>query len=129
MSDDPRYHPEVVRRMRVLPVAGEALPIDANCFGCAGSEAQGARIELALRVAAGRVAAASFRAYGCPHVIASCSWLAERLVGCRREELAAWDWREVQQALAVPPQKFGRLLTIQDAVHDAARNWPLPAAV
>jgi NifU-like protein involved in Fe-S cluster formation len=71
-----------------------------------------------------RVQAAAFRAYGCPHVIASCSWLAERLVGRDREEVAGWDWREVQQALDVPPQKFGRLLTIQDAVRAAARNWP-----
>jgi len=129
MNDDPRYHPEIVRRMRALPVAGEPPMLDANCFGAAGSEAQGARVELALRVAGGRVAAVGFRAYGCPHVIASCSWLAERLVGRSREEVAGWDWHEVQQALAVPPQKFGRLLTIQDAARDVARNWPLSAAV
>jgi len=129
MNDDPRYHPDVVRRMRALPVAGSPPSFEPNCFGSAGSEAQGARVELALRVAGGRVAAAAFRAYGCPHVIASSSWLAERLVGCNREEVAGWDWREVQQALGVPPQKFGRLLTVQDAAHDAARNWPRSAAV
>jgi NifU-like protein involved in Fe-S cluster formation len=83
------------------------------------------RVELSLRVSDGRVRAAAFRAYGCPHVIAACSWLAERVVGLNRDELAAWDWREVQQTLDVPPQKFGRLLTIQDAARDAARNWPV----
>jgi NifU-like protein involved in Fe-S cluster formation len=124
MSGDPRYHPEVARRVRELPGAALEPLTAANCIGAAGSEAQGMRVELWLRVGDSRVQAAAFRAYGCPHVIASCSWLAERLVGRDREEVAGWDWREVQQALDVPPQKFGRLLTIQDAVRAAARNWP-----
>ena len=87
--------------MRALPVAGEPPMLDANCFGAAGSEAQGAHVELALRVVGDRVAAATFRAYGCPHVIASSSWLAERLVGCNREEVASWDWREVAASALV----------------------------
>jgi NifU-like protein involved in Fe-S cluster formation len=125
MSADPRYSPEVTRRMRELPGAAVEPVAGANCFGAAGSEALGAKVELSLRVSDGRVRAAGFRAYGCPHVIAACSWLTERLVGCDREELAGWDWREVQAALDVPPRKFGRLLTIQDAARAAARNWPL----
>ena len=125
MSADPRYHPEVARRVRELPNASTGTLAAANCIGAAGHEARGVRVELSLRVSDGRVRAAAFRAYGCPHVIAACSWLAERLVGLNRDELAAWDWREVQQTLDVPPQKFGRLLTIQDAARDAARNWPV----
>ena len=68
--------------------------------------------------------AARFRAFGCPHLIAAASWVTDRLRGATREELAAWDWREAAEALEVPPAKFGRLLTLQDAVRDAARNWP-----
>jgi NifU-like protein involved in Fe-S cluster formation len=124
MSADPRYHPEVVRRVRELPGAATEPLAAVNCVGAAGSDAQGANVELSLRVSDGRVRAAAFRAYGCPHVIAACSWLAERLVGCDRQQVAGWDWREVQQALDVPPRKFGRLLTIQDAARAAARNWP-----
>ena len=112
-------------RARELPNAAIEALAQANCFGAAGSDAQGARVELSLRVGDGRVRAAAFRAYGCPHLIAACSWLAERLVGRNRQEVAGWDWREVQQALDVPPQKFGRLLTLQDAARAAARNWPL----
>jgi hypothetical protein len=41
-------------------------------------------------------------------------------------QLAAWDWQEAARVLEVPPAKFGRLLTLQDAVRDAARNWPGP---
>jgi NifU-like protein involved in Fe-S cluster formation len=125
MSTDPRYHPDVTRRVRRLPNASTEPLADANCLGVAGDEAQGVRVELSLRVSDGRVRAAAFRAYGCPHVLAACSWLVERVVGCGPEELASWDWREVQQALDVPPQKFGRLLTIQDAIRAAVRNWPL----
>ena len=65
-----------------------------------------------------------FRAFGCPHLLAAASWLTERLRGATREDLASWDWREAAEALEVPPSKFGRLLTLQDAVRDAARNWP-----
>jgi hypothetical protein len=40
-----------------------------------------------------------------------------------REQLGAWDWQDAAAALEVPPAKFGRLLTLQDAVREAARNW------
>ena len=71
--EDPRYHPEVVRRVRELPGAG-ATPDEAGWIAAtAGSVASGALIELSLRVEAGRIRAARFRAYGCPHVIGSAS--------------------------------------------------------
>jgi NifU-like protein involved in Fe-S cluster formation len=127
--EDPRYHPEVVRRVRELPGAG-ATPDEVGWIAAtAGSVASGALIELSLRIEGERIRAARFRAYGCPHVIASASWLTERLVGSTREKLEAWDWREAQAALNVPPARFGRLLTLQDAVRAAARNWPASQAV
>ena len=52
----------------------------------------------------------------------------ERLPGVARDALERWDWREAADALEVPPAKFGRLLTLQDAVRSVARNWPGPAA-
>jgi NifU-like protein involved in Fe-S cluster formation len=125
-DDDPRYSPEVRRRARDLPGAGP-LPAVADVTGAAGDVEQGARIEFELSLAAGRVARAGFRAFGCPHVLAAASWLTERLEGASRADLAGWDWREAAQALEVPPSKYGRMLTLQDAVRDAARNWPGPA--
>jgi NifU-like protein involved in Fe-S cluster formation len=121
---DPRYHPEVVRRMRELPNAGRAPDAATWIVATAGDEAQGALIEVSLDVRGERVHAAKFRAYGCPHVIASASWLAEHLVGRTRDEVEAWDWRDVQRALDVPPAKFGRLLTLQDVARALAGNWP-----
>ena len=72
----------------------------------------------------GRIVEARFLAFGCPHLLAAASWLTERLVGFDREQLGAWDWQEAARALAVPPANIARLLTLQDAARDLARNWP-----
>jgi NifU-like protein involved in Fe-S cluster formation len=70
------------------------------------------------------VTEARFQAFGCPHVLAAASWVAEAALGLDCGQLAAWDWQEAARLLDVPPAKFGRLLTLQDAIRAAARNWP-----
>jgi nitrogen fixation protein NifU and related proteins len=90
----------------------------------AGDAEQGAQVRFEFRIDGGRVREACFRAFGCPHFVASASWLTDRLRGAARADLETWDWREAAEALEVPPAKFGRLLTLQDAVREAARNWP-----
>jgi NifU-like protein involved in Fe-S cluster formation len=124
MSDDPRYGAEVRRRMREFPGAAPLPAGVPTASGDAGDVEQGARVEFEFQVEEGRVARARFRAFGCPHLVSAASWVTDRLRGARRDEVAAWDWREAADALEVPPAKFGRLLTVQDAVRDAARNWP-----
>ena len=127
MNDaDPRYGGEVRRRMASLAGAGPAAPAAGAGIvtGRAGDREQGAEVVLLLQLADGRVTEARYRAFGCPHLLAAASWLTERLVGCVRADLERWDWREAAGALEVPPAKFGRLLTLQDAVRDAAGNWP-----
>ena len=122
---DTRDSAEVLRRFRTLPLAGD---FDAGTPGAlraaAGTVEQGARVQLAIRVEGDRVREARFLAHGCPHFLAACSWLAERLVGCSQGDLQGWDWREAAAALEVPPAKFGRLLTLQDAVRGLAARWP-----
>ncbi len=124
MNDDPRYGAEVRRRMATLPGGGDLPPGPGVVSGGAGNAEQGAQVRLQFRVERGRARDVRFRAFGCPHLIAAASWLTERLDGSGRADLEAWDWREAADALQVPPVKFGRLLTLQDAVRDAARNWP-----
>ncbi len=128
MADDPRYGREVRRRMASFIGAGTLVPGPGVIAGRAGDREQGAEVELQLRIVGDRVAEARFRAFGCPHLIAAASWLTERLVGASRDDLGLWDWREAAAVLEVPPAKFGRLLTVQDAVRDAAGNWPGGAA-
>jgi NifU-like protein involved in Fe-S cluster formation len=126
--DDPRYGAAVRERMAGLPGAGSFAPGPSVVTGHAGDREQGAEVELQFRVVGARTAEVRFRAFGCPHLLAAASWLTDRLRGAEAADLSAWDWREAATALEVPPAKFGRLLTLQDAVRDAARNWAGVAA-
>jgi NifU-like protein involved in Fe-S cluster formation len=126
IDEDPRYGTEVRRRMASLAGAGEFASSPEIVTGLAGNREQGAEVVLQCRVVGSRVAEARFRAFGCPHLLAAASWLTERLPGAGRDALERWDWREAADALEVPPAKFGRLLTLQDAVRSVARNWPGP---
>ena len=125
MQDDDRYGAEVIRRLRELPGAGDLPPDPPGGFaGRADAADGGARVLLVLRAEHGVVVAARFRAYGCPYLIAAASWLTERLIDATRAELIGWDWREAVDALGVPAARFGRLITLQDAVRAAAAAWP-----
>lgn len=85
-------------------------------FGQGGSRASGVLIRLSARVLGTRLAELRFEAYGCPHVIAAASLLTERLAGSTVEAASRWDWRSVNYALALPAEKRGRLLILQDAL-------------
>ena len=126
MQDDPRYGTEVLRRFRDLPGAGELAPDGSSALvqGHAEAADAGARVLLTLRLRNGVVVEARFRAYGCPYFIAAASWITEHLEGARRDQVAEWDWREAAEQLDVPPARFGRLITLQDAVRAAAAAWP-----
>ena len=121
---DPRYGDEVLRRLRDTPGAGDLPDGPGIARGRAGDREQGAEVLFEFAVQADRIAEARFRAFGCPHFLAGASWLTERLLGATRTDLLGWDWREAADALTIPPAKFGRLLTLQDALRDAAGNWP-----
>jgi cysteine desulfurase len=124
---DPRYSPEVQRRVGSLPgwsAPDRGVPV---AVGRAGDREQGAEVEVTLRVEHDRIAAARFQAFGCPHLLAAASWAVEQLEGRNRSQAERWDWQEAVAALQVPPAKFGRLLTLQDAIRAAARNWPTSA--
>jgi len=92
--------------------------------GQAGNREHGAEVEVTLRFEQDRIAEAHFRAFGCPHLLAAASWSMERLKGLRVSEAGGWGWEEVARELQVPAAKFGRLITLQDAIRAAVRNWP-----
>jgi hypothetical protein len=70
------------------------------------------------------VKSALFKAYGCPHTLAVAAWVAERLRGRDRAGLAPGTPADWAEALAVPVEKLGRLLVVEDALADCARHWP-----
>lgn len=89
----------------------------------AGSKTQGVEIALTARIDGNRIVSLTHLVYGCPHTIAAASWLTDRLHGAGIEDLEGWRWREAAAALEVPPEKWGRLLALEDAVRALANEW------
>ncbi len=83
--------------------------------GAAGSHAEGTWVQFDLHIHAGDVAAAKFLAFGCPHTIAVSAWLAERAVGRPVIGLLPENVQALRERFAVPVEKMGRLLIIEDA--------------
>lgn len=67
------------------------------------------------RVVAGLVRAVRFRAFGCPHVIAVSDWVAERSAGAAARRQLPESPAALKARFAVPTEKLGRLLVIEDA--------------
>jgi cysteine desulfurase len=92
--------------------------------GEAGQASREAWVRLQLRVTADSVIEARFQALGCPHTLATVSWLTGQLAGRTRSAAqpgppAAWA-----RTLGIPVEKLGRLLIIEDALHAALQHWP-----
>ncbi len=92
--------------------------------GEAGQASGEVWVRLHLRVCADTVIEARFQALGCPHTLATASWLAAQLAGRKRPDVQPGSPREWGQALGVPVEKLGRLLLIEDALHAALAQWP-----
>ncbi len=117
-----------VRRLRALSPAtdspGAGAAADAEVVGEAGGPGRDVWIRFRLRIASGRVSGVSHRVYGCPHTLAAAAWLAGRLPGRTGEELVPGTPAEWAETLAVPVEKLGRLLTLEDALRECQRRWP-----
>ena len=86
---------------------------------------QGVRVELSAQVDRDRVIALKFRAWGCPHLIAAAEAFC---TGFERQQVAhlkSFTATGLMQTLAVPVEKTGRILVLEDAVRSlgaAVRN-------
>ena len=83
--------------------------------GVAGSRAQGIWVQFDVQIKAGAVAAAKFLAFACPHTIAVAAWLTEQAVGRAVTPLLPESVQALRDRFAVPVEKMGRLLLIEDA--------------
>jgi hypothetical protein len=88
--------------------------------GVAGSRAQGTWVQFDLQVSAGIVRTARFLAFACPHTIAVAAWVAEHTVGQALRAPLPAPVQELSERFAVPVEKRGRLLIIEDAWTAAA---------
>ena len=115
-----------VTRLRTLSPASEPAEVAGEVVGEAGGPGQEVWVRFRLRLEGGVVKSALFKAYGCPHTLEVAAWVAERLRGRGRADLAPGTPAEWAGALAVPVEKLGRLLVVEDALADCARHWPEP---
>jgi hypothetical protein len=88
--------------------------------GAAGNLKEGTWVQFDLQINAGVVAAAKFLAFGCPHTIAVSAWLAEQAVGRQVTPPLPESVQGLRERFAVPVEKMGRLLIIEDAWRAAA---------
>ncbi len=79
-------------------------------------EDQGLRIRLSARVEGGRILALRFKAWGCPHVIAAAEEFCCRYEGQAPAALEEFTTSQIMRDLAVPVEKTGRILVLEDTV-------------
>jgi NifU-like protein involved in Fe-S cluster formation len=116
---------ELTRRYFDGAAAAGVLSGPGTFRGAAGTRAQGTWVQFDLQVdsgsRAGTIQAARFLAFACPHVIAAAAWVAETAVGAQASAALPESVRLLRERFAVPVEKLGRLLIIEDAWIAAAK--------
>ncbi len=90
-------------------------------------EEQGMRVELSATADGERLGELRFRAWGCPHLIAAAEAFCAGYRGRRISSLSEFSASGLMQTLAVPVEKTGRILVLEDAVRSlgaAVREAP-----
>ena len=77
---------------------------------------QGVRVQLSARVDKGVVQSLRFRAWGCPHTIAAAEAACRALEGQAVAAFLEFSASDLMEELAVPVEKTGRILVLEDAV-------------
>ena len=110
MSEEP--YGDRVRALFAAPAHAGVIDGGASVF----VDDQGLRIALSADVDRGRVAALRFKAWACPHVIAAAEQVCADFEGRSAAELLEFSAAGLMQSLAVPVEKTGRILVLEDAV-------------
>jgi len=74
------------------------------------------RLELSAKLVGDRVEELGFRAWGCPHLIAAADAFCTGYKGQQLTHLEQFSAAGLMQTLAVPVEKTGRILVLEDAV-------------
>ncbi len=96
--------------------------------GSAGDRTTGTRVQFEVQSEPNdrkRLRAVKFLAYGCPHVIAASDWVAQQGAGGEPSAALPSSVGTLQRRFAVPVEKLGRLLIVEDA-WIAALSSPYP---
>jgi NifU-like protein involved in Fe-S cluster formation len=88
----------------------------SSAFAEASESAAGAKLQLAIGIDEGKLQECRFRAFGCPHQIAAAEWLCKEYEGRSLEDLADFRAADCMVPLAIPAEKTGRILLLEDAI-------------
>lgn len=118
MSGEPlHYSARVQELFRSLPGAG---PLAAGPGSAVTGEAmaldRGAWVRIEARIVGDRIVDCAFTAWGCPHVLAASAWACGMLRGLAIPQSATITALRLADELAVPAEKLGRLLVVEDAL-------------
>ncbi|HZD54405.1 MAG TPA: iron-sulfur cluster assembly scaffold protein [Woeseiaceae bacterium] len=116
MSGDP-YSAEVRRRF-AHPVHAGDLPVGhaRAASAAAADSAAGCRLLVAAAVEGRVLRTMRFRAFGCPHLIAAAELACEECEGRAISALEQVSAPVIMERLAVPVEKTGRILLLEDAL-------------
>ncbi len=117
MSTDP-YGP-VVRELFAAPAHAGVLDDGLSVF----IDEQDVRLRLSAMAAGGTIGAMRFRAWGCPHVIAAAEAACRSLEGRPVTDLLEFSASGLMENLAVPVEKTGRILVLEDAVRSLGQRF------
>lgn len=73
-------------------------------------------LELDVRIQAGNIVAAAFRAHGCPATVAAADWLCERVTGESLGVAGRLTAQDIEAALELAPEKRVCCLVAIDAL-------------
>jgi cysteine desulfurase len=119
---------EVVRLRALSPAAprGPEAPLasgEQRLRGEAGGAEEGTWVRFELLVGPDSVKEAHFKILGCPHTVDTTRWLCAQLPGRSRAAPLPGTPIEWAAARAVPVEKLGRLLVVEDALRACLARW------
>lgn len=117
MSSDP-YSP-IVRELFAAPA--HAGRLDGG--QAVNADDQAVRLRLSARVDGDTVTAMRFQARACPHVIAAAEAACAALEGRPVADLLEFSASGLMEKLAVPVEKTGRILVLEDAVRSLGQRF------
>jgi NifU-like protein involved in Fe-S cluster formation len=106
---------ELTRRYFEMPASAGELSGPLVYRGAAGNREHGTWVQFDLQAASGTLNAVRFLAFGCPHTIAVSAWVAEQAVGKPVNRRLPSGLNDISLRFAVPQEKLGRLLIVEDA--------------
>jgi NifU-like protein involved in Fe-S cluster formation len=108
------YSELTLRYFETAPGAGVLTGPDVY-RGAAGSRAHGTWVQFDVQISSGIIRTARFLAFACPHTIAVSAWVAEQAAGTAARSALPQSVQQLSERFAVPVEKRGRLLIVEDA--------------